>query len=85
MMPPLESLFDDAMSDFIKPRNVALVDTADGDGDIEMGDVDETEALPKPPRRNLDALDMEAFIGLFKQHSLQRTSLKRNALHFTYL
>ncbi|KAF8922017.1 WD40-repeat-containing domain protein [Mucidula mucida] len=71
MMPPLESLFDDAMSDFIKPRNVALVDTADGDGDIEMGDVDETEALPKPPRRNLDALDMEAFIGLFKQHSLQ--------------
>ncbi|KAK0233628.1 WD40-repeat-containing domain protein [Armillaria fumosa] len=73
LMPPLESLFDDVMDDFLKPRQVRIASVADGDVDVDM-DIDEpAEVPPAAVRRKLvtNEEEMGVFVDLFKAHSLK--------------
>lgn len=72
-MPPLESLFDDVMDDFLKPRQVKMTKIAEDDVDVDM-DVDEpADVPPAAVRRKLvmNEEEMGVFVDLFKAHSLQ--------------
>ncbi|KAK0208756.1 WD40-repeat-containing domain protein [Desarmillaria ectypa] len=76
LMPPLESLFDDVMDDFLKPRQVKMTKIAENDVDVDM-DVDEaTDAPPAVVRRKLvvNEEEMGMFVDLFKAHSLKPKS-----------
>ncbi|KAK0505679.1 WD40-repeat-containing domain protein [Armillaria luteobubalina] len=73
LMPPLESLFDDVMDDFLKPRQVRIANVAEDDVDVDM-DIDEpADVPPAAVRRKLvmNEEEMGVFVDLFKAHSLK--------------
>ncbi len=73
LMPPLESLFDDVMDDFLKPRQVKMTKIAEDDVDVDM-DVDEPADVPPAAARRklvMNEEEMGVFVDLFKAHSLK--------------
>ncbi|KAK0456061.1 WD40-repeat-containing domain protein [Armillaria borealis] len=73
LMPPLESLFDDVMDDFLKPRQVKMTKIAEDDADVDM-DVDEPPDIPPAAVRRklvMNEEEMGVFVDLFKAHSLK--------------
>ncbi|KAG7452299.1 WD40 repeat-like protein [Guyanagaster necrorhizus] len=75
-MPPLESLFDDVMDDFLKPRQVKMASISEDDADVGM-DVDEpADVPPAVVRRKLvvNEEEMGMFVDLFKAHALKPKS-----------
>lgn len=77
MMPPMESMFDDAMGGFMHERLEDVIDEVDGDGDVDMDEPDEPP-IPTKPVRTVGKEEMVAFVELFKQTSLQRMILLNN-------
>ncbi|KIY67198.1 WD40 repeat-like protein [Cylindrobasidium torrendii FP15055 ss-10] len=70
MMPPMASLFDDAMSGFMHERVENASDEVDVDGDVDMEEPSEPLVLAKPMRA-VSKEEMTAFVDMFKHTSLQ--------------
>lgn len=81
LMPPIESLFDDLMSDFVKPRPVETEAAYDGEEGKEEEeedagmDVDVESEKPvvvaERTERVVDMREMNGFIELFRQHAIK--------------
>lgn len=89
LMPPIESLFDDLMSDFVKPRPVetevardAEEEEEDGGMDVDMEESEKHVVVAERTERVVDMREMNSFIELFRQHALKGASLHSSPLPF---
>lgn len=85
LMPPVESLFDSLMEDFVKLRSTDPDESkavgADEEEEEDVGmdvDVDEKSVVVvrEQTRRTFDAREMDDFVQLFRQHAIKGTLLR---------
>ena len=93
LIPALDTLFDSLMSHFLTPRTSedagSPAPDLPGDGNDSSMDIDEPPDSPlvgvPQPERVVDAQEMDAFIGLFRQHGVKGERNNSNSCHVRIL